>query len=397
MTLKQAGRDLRYLLEFGLPFYFARLVIPTRNWLVRGHPPRVVDSLEHTTSKEDVRQQKIGPLARLLSRKISSGGTTGVPVTFFEFYWVTLLERMYALHLWSLVGWRPAHRTLVLRGNRIPGSTERRGRMLVVSSYRMGPCLAEITAAVAGFDPQWVWAYPSVYMEFARLSGSNRPLPRPQGFLFASEKLYAWQREELATAYPNTRILDWYASSEKAALAYRIHPTTRYRFVSSYAKVDLVPLDPAQPAPRRCSLFGTSLIQAPTRIERYRSGDIAIVNEFDEVEDILGREQDLVQYKDGSIAAFSQVVGSIHSDVWEHVLRFRIEQERSGELEIYLEEKTVDRQQFLRREFEEKIAAQIGGRLELNFHFGPVLIKRSQAGKSIYFIQHLPLATAAKQ
>ena len=209
---------------------------------------------------------------KMLSRKTSSGGTTGVPVTFYEYFWATILERMYILYLWSLVGWKPTHRTVVLRGNRIASPTERRGRMLVVSSYMMAQHADRVVAEVAAFRPQWVWAYPSVFFNFQRISDTKVKLDSVVGFLFASEKLYNKQREDLAKMYNHACIMDWYGSSEKAALAYRIYPDRGFTLIKSYSRVVFKPIGQESTWPRRCALIGTSFFQLPTRIRTIKLG-----------------------------------------------------------------------------------------------------------------------------
>jgi phenylacetate-CoA ligase len=380
---------LHYLLEFGLTYPFARVVVPLREMIYRNNRPQFIEHLGDVTTKADIRGQRISRIARLWSRRISSGGTTGVPVTFYEYLWVTALERMYILYLWSLVGWKPTHRTVVFRGNRIESPTERRGRMLVVSSYMMAQHADRVATEVTAFRPQWVWAYPSVFFSFRRLSGSQLKLDDLIGFLFGSEKLYDWQREELVREYKNVRLLDWYGSSEKAALAYRIYPSQGFGLVRGYSKVVFKPVGQEESWPRSCALIGTSLFQAPTRTGNYHTGDIVTVEADGTILDISGREQDSIYLKDGKTMPFSQVIGSIHTDVWADIRRFRFEQERVGELEVYLEEIRPSARDRLREQFEALIAAALGGAVELSFHFGEIEPRRSSSGKEIYFVQRL--------
>jgi hypothetical protein len=382
-------RHLRYVLEFGLIYPCARVVVPLREIIYRNNHPTFVDHLERVTTKRDLREQRVSRIARWCSRKISSGGTTGVPVTFYEYFWVTALERMYALYLWSLVGWKPTHRTVAFRGNRIGSPTERRGRMLVVSSYMMAQHADRVADEVTAFRPQWVWAYPSVFFNFRRLGGTQLKLDDLIGFLFASEKLYNWQRDELVKHYNGACILDWYAMSEKAALAYRIYPSQEFTLVRSYSKVLFQPREKGDLWPRSCAVIGTSFFQSPTQIRNYHTGDIAVVKADGTILDIAGREQDFIYLKDGRTTPFSQMIGSIHTDVWADIRRFRFEQEHVGQLEVYLEEIRPGARNRLREQFEGLIAAAVGGAVELSFHFGDIEPRRSSSGKEIYFVQRL--------
>jgi phenylacetate-CoA ligase len=382
-------RHLRYFLEFGLIYPCAKIVVPFREFLYRSNHPEFISHVQRISTKADIKTQRVSRLSKSLSRKISSGGTTGIPVTFYEYFWVTALERMYALYVWSRAGWKPTHRTVVFRGNRIASPTERRGRMLVVSSYLMAQHAASVAAEVAAFRPQWVWAYPSVFFNFRRLSGTELKLDELRGFLFASEKLHDWQRHELAKEFIGARILDWYAMSEKAALAYRIYPSQAYTLVRSYSKVLFKPQDEGHVWPRRCALIGTSFFQSPTRIHNYYTGDIVTVEADGTITDVLGRDQDFIYLKDGTSTPFSQVIGSIHTEVWEGVRRFRFEQERAGELEVYLEEIGPGARDSLRDQFEALVGAAFGGAVELRFHFGQIEPRRSSSGKEIYFVQRL--------
>jgi phenylacetate-CoA ligase len=383
-------RHLRYVLEFGLIYCIAKWVIPLREFAYPKNRPQFVSDIQGT-SKGDISQQNIKSISKLLSRKISSGGTTGTPVTFYEYVWVTILERMYNLYLWSMVGWKPLHRSVVFRGDRIPGLTERRGRMLVISSYMMAQRVDKVVAEIAAFRPKWVWAYPSVFFTFKKIADAQLRLNGIKGFLFMSEKLYGWQKEELIKEYPTARIFEGYGSSEKAALAYRIYPDRYFSTVSSYSQILLKPIEYAGNWPRSCSLFGTSFIQSPTRIQNYNTGDIVIAQADGTICEILGREQDFILLKDGTVIAFSQVIGSIHTKVWEDVRRFRFEQERMGQLEVYLEEVRSDRRSYIREQFEALIADALGGGVKLRFHFGKMRPLRSSTGKAIYFVQHMEM------
>jgi phenylacetate-coenzyme A ligase PaaK-like adenylate-forming protein len=221
------------------------------------------------------------------------------------------------------------------------------------------------------------------------MSDARLGCPDLRGFLFASEKLHDWQRQDLANECKGARILDWYGSSEKAALAYRIYPSQGFTLVQSYSKVLFQPIGHENTWPRNCALVGTSFLQSPTRIRNYYTGDIVIVDTDGRIIDILGREQDFIYLKDGRTMPFSQMVGSIHSDVWEGVRRFRFEQERVGQLEVYLEEMQPGGRGRLRERFETLIAAALGGAVELSFHFGDITVQRSSRGKEIYFVQRL--------
>lgn len=141
--------------------------------------------------------------------------------------------------------------------------------------------------------------------------------------------------------------------------------------------------------PLACPVIGTSYLQAPRRIERYRTGDVAIVGANGTVMDILGREQEFVVLRDGTRLAFSQAIGSTRSAVWEEGVRFRIEQRNPGELELFVEERSPGRRAAVQAEFAEKIAGELGGRLDPKFHFGPVASMRSAFGKHLFFVQHL--------
>jgi phenylacetate-CoA ligase len=388
-SLTGMWRHLRYLLEFALIYSFAKIVVPLREIIYRNNQPQFIDHLERVTTKTGIQRQRVSRIARLWSRKIFSGGTTGVPVTFYEYFWVTVLERMYVLYLWSLVGWKPTHRTVVFRGNRIGSPTEHRGRMLMVSSYMMAQHADTVATEVAAFRPQWVWAYPSVFFNFRRLTGAQLKLDDLIGFLFASEKLYNWQREGLVKQHYKIRVLDWYGASEKAALAYRIFPEEGFTLVRSYSKVVFIPVGQQTSWPRSCALVGTSFFQSPTRIDNYYTGDIVVVEPDGTIIDISGREQDFLYLKGGKTAPFSQIIGSIHTEVWEGIRRFRFEQERVGALEVYLDDLRPSGRDRLREQFETLIAAALGGGVELSFHFGDIEPLRSSSGKEVYFVQRL--------
>jgi hypothetical protein len=176
---------------------------------------------------------------------------------------------------------------------------------------------------------------------------------------------------------------------EKAALAYRIYPAQGFTLVRSYSKIVFIPVGQQVSWPRSCALVGTSFFQSPTQTDNYYTGDIVVVEADGTILDISGREQDFIHLSDGKTAPFSQLIGSIHTDVWEGIRRFRFEQERVGALEVYLDDIRPSGRDRLREQFETLIAAALGGGVELSFHFGGIDPLRSSSGKEVYFVQRL--------
>ena len=365
------------------------LYVPWREWQHRKEPEIVrlqENDFEKLTGKAQLSAFPVNGLARKLSRRISSGGTTGTPVVFYEYLWVTLIEMMYICTIFAEGGWHPFKRTLVLRGDQLNVPWRRFGRMLVVNSYSMHLHAEELREVVARFEPQWIYAYPSVMFSYIE-SVEGCSVRQVDGFLLGSEELLDSQFSILRRINPNANILEWYGMSEKACLAWRKNRRGPFRVFRSYAVLAALPAGNGF-----FEIVGSSRVQAPSRVCCYRTGDLVRLSEQNEILEVIGRSQDCAVAYGGKVLAFSQAIGSLHGDIWEGVSHWQFEQSEQGVLllRLMLREDNIDARRIKAR-MEAAFARFKMLGLSVKVMIGEFEPQRSATGKRRYFIQKMSL------
>ena len=376
-----------YFFKWWMPYLFSGIVVGMREWMHRNDAGLVVhhsrpSTETYFTEKCDLSRYPVSWLSKKLSRKVSSGGTTGTPVVFFEYLWVHFVEMCYIAQIFRMAGWSPRKRTVVFRGDRTGKLITHYGNMMVVSSYDIEDNVAEIAESIRAFNPVWCYAYPSVLQAFLNHPDISESLRGLSGFLFGSEKLYPGQLANIREKYSNPTVVEWYGLSEKAALLYRISPAKTFSYFKSYASVDCFPVDDSA-----YELVGTSKFQGPSRVESYRTFDYVLVDHKRQITEITGRKQDWVYVDHDTKIPISQGIGNLHGNVWSGVKTWRIEQRVIGSLIIHIEAKEGFSLDLIRERFSNAFSEYIKRGVAIEVRFGKVKIHRSPAGKARYFEQ----------
>jgi len=373
---------LFYFIKYILFFKISIIYIGYKETKYKKNKINIVKKITDISTKKTIINQKISNLKKIFSRKITSGGTTGTPTTFYEYYWIYFLETFYINYIFNQAGWNPSKRTIVFRGDKIDGNYQVFGNMLVISSYKMLDNIEEIEAKISQFNPTWVYAYPSVFYTFYKSSSLIKKIPI-EGMLFGSEKLLDNQKSELLDNYSNSTVTEWYGMSEKALLGFRTSPDRYFNFFKSYAEIYLISNK------NLFSIYGTSHIQYPTEIKKYDTGDFAKLDANNNIIEIIGRKQDFL-YLNGKKIPFSQAIGSIHGEVWTNILQWQIIQNKKNE--IIFKIKTVDKQLFFHttQEMDRCLIDFIQNGLIIKYiEINEELELRTIAGKAKYFIQNI--------
>ena len=382
MKQKFKYSKLFYFIKYVLFFKISITYIKAQEKSHKNNDIEILNNLQNSTDKQSIISQKILGLKRIFSRKITSGGTTGVPTTFYEYYWVYFLETFYINYIFYNSGWNPSKKTVVFRGDKVDGIYQEFGNMLIISSYKMLDNIDEIGKKILQFSPTWIYAYPSVFYLFYKKSQLIKKMPI-EGMLFGSEKLLINQKSDLLNTYKNSTVTEWYGLSEKALLGYRISPNIKYDFFKSYSKIYLVPNEELH------SIYGTSYIQYPTKIINYDTGDFVLLDNDNDIIEIIGREQDFI-YLNGKKMPFSQAIGSIHGEVWTNITRWQIIQEKENE--IIFKIKTLNPELFNKtiKEMNDNLRDLINNGLIIYYvEAEKELELRTSSGKSKYFVQNI--------
>jgi phenylacetate-CoA ligase len=285
---------------------------------------------------------------------VTTGGSTGVPVGFLLEKGVSRpKEQAFLEAQWRRAGYRPGSRVAVIRGH--VTSSKASGRIasydatrnwLMLSSYHLtADRLPEYLAALEGFRPEVLHAYPSAALQLAEyLEASGQPWRLPlRCLLCGSERLTIPQKRLLERVF-QTRVYRWYGHAERVILAGEGRDSELFYFWPTYGFVEFGPSD--EEGLRE--VIGTSFHNFAMPLIRYRTGDYVRVagevrngqaipeagHEFPwpAVSDIAGREQEFLIGRTGrriSLTAFN-----MHDSIFNDLYAVQFFQEEPGRAEL---------------------------------------------------------------
>jgi phenylacetate-CoA ligase len=193
------------------------------------------------------------------------------------------------------------------------------------------------------FRAEFLHAYPSSAELLARLL-EELPLdrrPRFRALLLGSENLYPAQRAYLERTF-SCRVFAWYGHSEKTLLGGGCEVSDDYHLFPQYGVLEVVDErgEPVAPGGRG-TLVGTGFLNRAMPFLRYATDDRALLLEgscrcgraYPRLAEIEGRWEGELLYANGG-AAFSMTALNTHSTVFARVARFRLRQEKIGEVTV---------------------------------------------------------------
>jgi phenylacetate-CoA ligase len=267
-------------------------------------------------------------LHRLSGVSAATGGSSGRPLRLLRSPRSVVVEQATIDWLAAKAGVELAQcRVAVLRGDNIKDPNDQTapfwrkfgGRRLVFSSNHLNPTnYPQFAAALAGFRPDVIHAYPSSLELLANLSEEHGSKLRFALAITSSETLRPGLRQRVRAVF-GAMLLDHYGLAERVTAAYSLEDGD-YRFVFPYATTELI-----ADGEDKCRILGSSLWNAAQPLIRYETGDIALVPPglspdgrdriglgLDPFLRIEGRASDVLQLANGSrIYALDQVARGI--------------------------------------------------------------------------------------
>ena len=344
---------------------------------------------------------------------LHTGGTTGIPLLFFEEKPATRLkESAFVWRAWNWAGLRCGERRVILRGRmsnrfkngrRLSWEYEPREAALILSSFDMTEdVMQSYVKRIRDFKPAAIQAYPSSLCVLADyLRRSNLSLGNLKCILTSSETLYAEQRRMIEETL-GARIFDLYGNSEKSGLATQCEHG-RYHIIPEYGIVELVG-ENENPVCRHGEvgeIVTTGFINRAVPVIRYRTGDLAVYS-TDKcpcgrnhvlLQRIQGRVQEYFVDKTGALITFTYANTALR-DFEDKVILYQFVQEEPGRIHLKIvEEKRCSASDI---ELMKKHFMRVYSRLELTVERVPE-IPRTKSGKFRYFVQKLPVAFGGHQ
>jgi phenylacetate-CoA ligase len=210
-------------------------------------------------------------------RWVSTGGTTGRPVTFPMEPSASAAEWAYFHHLWSRFGYSPGDRRLVLRGieprNNRPVSYDPLAKELRVSPFHLAkPYWENIVDEVRRFRPRFVHGYPSAVARFSELW--RGPLPRVQGVFLCSEDVSPQRWDRIEGSW-NAPVVSWFGHSEKQVLGGNCPGNRAYHLFPTYGLAEVIGEGGEAVQGEHGRLVVTGFVSRAFRLIRYETGDAA--------------------------------------------------------------------------------------------------------------------------
>jgi phenylacetate-CoA ligase len=254
-------------------------------------------------------------------RQLTTGGTTGMPISFLAVKNFYTKEWSFMTALWKRVGYNNSktNRMVILRGQ-IPhkGYYEYCGKNLILSSFLLSNRnFMEYIDRIVKFNPDFIQAYPSSITVLSKYILENNikiVLPKLKAILCGSENLYEFQRGYIKKAF-NTKLFSWYGHSELCCLAGECEVSSAYHLVSEYGYTELINKEGREAVleGELGEIVATGFSNYVMPFIRYRTGDIAVnTNEscscgrnYKLIKKINGREQEFFVDKTDSKITFT--------------------------------------------------------------------------------------------
>src|SRR5690554_660199 len=325
---------------------------------------------------------------RFLTKKVSTGGTTGKPFVFRrDLLFTSQKERAYLFDIWKEIGYKPYDLRVIFRGN-----MSSNGKLLsyhfLENAYIVDPRLLnsevkeELFKQLSQLPPFYLHVYPSSLFTLINFLGNeNFKKLKIKGVLAGSESFPKGQLDHFINEF-HIPVAHWYGHSEYAVLAKYNLSKDCFEFYPTYGAVEFIPTE----EPDIFSIVATSYNQLGTRFLRYDTQDLCVlekpsetVSNFLSVKKIIGRSQDFFYDREDQPNAFGPFLFGRHGEFWESFDDIQFQQKQKGQLEVLIVgEKNPQLRNFLTEIFSEKV----------DLVFIPTTqIEKTASGKRKYFVQ----------
>ena len=344
------------------------------------------NNLEKLKSKEKVKSQKV-----------TTGGTTGMPMEFYLDKNVSINETIFVDYYWNKFSneYKNTSKVAVLRGF-IPSNDkkfERIGNKLIMSSFKLLKSnTEEYLKVLEDFNPDYLHVYPSsisLIAEYILQNNMEVNLPNLKGIFSGSETLTNYKKEEIEKAF-KVKVSAIYGHSEQAVIAFNNIKNEDYTLDLLYGYTELI-VDGKNiilNENKEGEIVVTSFWNKSMPFIRYKTGDNAISSgNYDSLKKISGRKSEYFIDKNSNKIIFT----CSDEPFWnckEKVDAYQYVQNEVGRCQL----KMVKFKKFLLTENDEKEIKNELKRLYPNIEFYISYvenIERTKRGKYKYLVQNI--------
>lgn len=283
---------------------------------------------------------------------VTTSGSTGVPVGFYQPQMITMEEWAYTVKIWSRVGYKPDSSRLVLRGKKIHPSSKDPNvfydplrRELSCNIFDMrDETLEEYCEAIEKYKPEFMHGYMSAIIVLAKfVERKNIKFSYTfKAVLATSENIIEDQKKYVEHVF-NTRVFSFYGHSERLVIAGECEKCSSYHVEPLYGYCEI--LNEKLEKCKEGEIVATGFINNAMPLIRYRTGDIARWGEsetcscgrnYKRIEKVIGRwHQDMLVNCDE--AQISLAALNIHSDEFDRIVRYKLKQSEKGKVEMLIQ------------------------------------------------------------
>lgn len=340
-------------------------------------------------------------------KEVTTGGTTGVPMTFYMNKLEWAQENAFIDHIFNRIGYKNGMRTAILRGN--PVSIVKSKNIFwekkvhfneeIFSTFHLtNNNIPYYLEELKAFKPICIKAYPSSLYILANYINNNN-LSNEFKFIkyiiLASENIFKSQREEFKQAFINSKIFSFYGHTEHGCLAGECELSEYYHIQDEYGFVEI--LDEKGNEVINEDEIGeivcTSFLNKDFPFIRYKTGDMAVVTKkkcdcgrgYKLIKRIEGRKQDFF------IDKYNNKISFIYQDVplWEvkdKIKAYQYIQNNIGYVILNIEKiYDIDDKEL---QSIKKIFNKYYNEIEIEINFVDK-IERTKRGKFRYLIQNI--------
>lgn len=276
---------------------------------------------------------------------ITTSGSTGNPVGFYQKKSMLMTEWAYVMHIWSRVGCKPDSNRLVLRGKKIKKGGRNPYifydplcRELNCDVFNMTEeNLENYCIAIEKYKPEFIHGYMSAIMMLTKYIETRRGglKHRFKGVLAVSENVLQEQRDYVEKIL-SVRVFSFYGHSERLVIAGECEKSSLYHIEPLYGYCELLDRD-GMPS-NEGEITGTGFLNDAMPLIRYRTGDMASWDTEKgcrcgrahlRLNGVQGRwHQDMLVTTEGAYVSLTAL--NIHSDEFDYIVRYKLVQDRPG-------------------------------------------------------------------
>lgn len=283
---------------------------------------------------------------------ITTSGSTGNPVGFWQPKSMVMTEWAYTMHIWGRIGCTVNSSRLVLRGKKIhSGGTDPDvfydplRRELSVNIFDMTEDNMErYCAAIEKYKPDFIHGYMSATVMLAKYIASRPGGLRHQfkGVLATSETVFPEQKAFVERVL-GARVFSFYGHSERLVIAGECEDSADYHVEPLYGYCEL--LDGQGKTAREGEIVGTGFLNPAMPLIRYRTGDLSAWSQDPcacgrshmRLAGVQGRNQDMLVNCDGAFIPLTAL--NCHPDEFDKLARYKFVQSVPGIITIKIQPK----------------------------------------------------------